>query len=117
MQESLRSRYGNVKGDELSVLVVRDYLLKRVPTSEKRFAALVGESSYRNNVILPDTDRHWIADFVLGDCVIELNGGIHIMQQERDSRKYVDILEHGYSLAVLEDDDIEIERLWALWMR
>ena len=107
MQQSLRSRYGDEIGRKLSSLVVRDYLAKNPPTSERQFATLLVGGDYQANVLIEDADRFWIVDFLLpGGIVFEINGGCHVNTQPRDSAKIVDLLRHGYTVIVIETEEL-----------
>lgn len=107
-EAKLSHKYGGLTGRALWVEMSRQRCENKPMPTELVMSDLLVGIPYERNFVLDFGDHSWIVDFLLyGRIVLEVNGGIHKLKehQQRDSRKYSELLTLGYTVLVLDDDE------------
>ena len=89
----------------LELLHKRALEMREVPTpAEKEFASLLkqhGINFYSQMVIAP-----YIADFVIGKLIIEIDGSVHSKQREYDAKRTKFLKQAGYRVWRVQNKDV-----------
>lgn len=114
--KSMKLKHGDDQGHSVSVWICKRYLDAHPTASESRLHGMLSGVEHEMNAFLVGTSKDYLADALVGNTVFEVNGGVHTLFQREDAEKYCAILNAGYNLIVVEDDDLSPDWLLKGWM-